>query len=64
MLTPVAEGVLVRQSELLQNNAVAVQGRDGVLAGDPAAADHPPPDARRHQVSGMSTSIRRRTGSS
>ncbi|MEU4393822.1 MBL fold metallo-hydrolase [Kribbella sp. NPDC023855] len=35
MLTQVAEGVLVHQSELLQNNAVAVQGRDGVLLVDP-----------------------------
>ena len=31
MLTQVAEGVLVHQSELLQNNAVVVQGRAGVL---------------------------------
>ncbi|MGH3359300.1 MAG: MBL fold metallo-hydrolase [Nocardioidaceae bacterium] len=31
MLTQVAEGVLVHQSELLQNNTVAVQGRAGVL---------------------------------
>ena len=35
MLTQVAEGVLVHQSELLQNNAVVVQGRDGVLLIDP-----------------------------
>ena len=35
MLTPVAEGVLVHQSELLRNNAVAVQGRAGVLLVDP-----------------------------
>jgi glyoxylase-like metal-dependent hydrolase (beta-lactamase superfamily II) len=35
VLTRVAEGVLVHQSELLQNNAVAVQGRDGVLLVDP-----------------------------
>jgi glyoxylase-like metal-dependent hydrolase (beta-lactamase superfamily II) len=35
MLTQVAEGVLVHQSELLQNNAVAVQGRGGVLLTDP-----------------------------
>ena len=35
MLTPVAEGVLVHQSELLQNNAVVVQGREGVLLVDP-----------------------------
>ena len=35
MLTQVAEGVLVYQSELLQNNAVVVQGRAGVLLIDP-----------------------------
>ncbi len=31
MLKQVAEGVLIHQSELLQNNAVVVQGRTGVL---------------------------------
>ena len=35
MLTHVAEGVLTHQSELLQNNAVVVQGRAGVLLIDP-----------------------------
>ena len=35
MLTQVAEGVQVHQSELLQNNAVVVQGRAGVLLIDP-----------------------------
>jgi glyoxylase-like metal-dependent hydrolase (beta-lactamase superfamily II) len=35
VLTQVADGVLVHQSELLQNNAVAVQGRSGVLLIDP-----------------------------
>ena len=35
MLTQVADGVLVHQSELLQNNAVVVQGRAGVLLVDP-----------------------------
>ena len=35
MLTQVAEGVLVHQSELLQNNAVVVRGRAGVLLVDP-----------------------------
>ncbi|TCC44904.1 MBL fold metallo-hydrolase [Kribbella capetownensis] len=35
MLTQVADGVLVHQSELIQNNAVVVQGRDGVLLVDP-----------------------------
>ena len=35
MLTQVADGVLVHQSELLQNNAVVVKGRAGVLLIDP-----------------------------
>lgn len=35
MLTQVAEGVLIHQSELLQNNAVVVPGRAGVLVVDP-----------------------------
>jgi glyoxylase-like metal-dependent hydrolase (beta-lactamase superfamily II) len=35
MLTQVAEGVLVHQSELLQNNTTVVQGRAGVLLVDP-----------------------------
>ncbi len=35
MLTQVAEGVFVHQSELLRNNAVVVQGRAGVLLVDP-----------------------------
>ena len=35
MLTQVADGVLVHQSELLQNNSVVVQGRAGVLLVDP-----------------------------
>ncbi|MEU4512363.1 MBL fold metallo-hydrolase [Nonomuraea wenchangensis] len=35
MLTQVAEGVLVHQSPLLQNNAVVVQGPTGVLLVDP-----------------------------
>ncbi|MEV4893495.1 MBL fold metallo-hydrolase [Nonomuraea sp. NPDC055795] len=35
MLRQVAEGVLVHQSELLQNNTVVVRGRDGVLLVDP-----------------------------
>ena len=35
MLRRVADGVWVHQSELLQNNAVAVQGRGGVLLVDP-----------------------------
>jgi glyoxylase-like metal-dependent hydrolase (beta-lactamase superfamily II) len=35
VLTQVAEGVLVHQSELLQNNSVVVRGRTGVLLIDP-----------------------------
>ena len=35
MLKQVAEGVLVHQSELLQNNAIVVQGRTGALLIDP-----------------------------
>ncbi|GAB2662972.1 MBL fold metallo-hydrolase [Kribbella swartbergensis] len=35
MLRQVAEGVLIHQSELLQNKAVVVQGRAGVLLIDP-----------------------------
>lgn len=35
MLTQVAEGVLVHQSELLRNNSTVVQGRSGVLLVDP-----------------------------
>ncbi|MCG3754256.1 MBL fold metallo-hydrolase [Amycolatopsis sp. Poz14] len=35
MLSQAAEGVLVHQSEVLENNAVVVQGRDGVLLVDP-----------------------------
>jgi glyoxylase-like metal-dependent hydrolase (beta-lactamase superfamily II) len=35
MLTQVADGVLVHQSELLRNNAVVVQGGAGVLLVDP-----------------------------
>jgi len=35
MLKQVAEGVLVHQSKLLQNNTIVVQGKDGVLLIDP-----------------------------
>ena len=35
MLSQVADGVLVHQSELLQNNTIVVQGRAGVLLVDP-----------------------------
>ncbi|WP_369258162.1 MBL fold metallo-hydrolase [Geodermatophilus amargosae] len=39
MLTQVAEGVLVHQSALLQNNAVVVRGPTGVLLIDPGITD-------------------------
>lgn len=39
MLTQVAEGVLIHQSELIQNNAVVVDGRAGVLVVDPGITD-------------------------
>ena len=35
MLNPVADGVWTHQSELLENNAAAVQGDTGVLLVDP-----------------------------
>jgi glyoxylase-like metal-dependent hydrolase (beta-lactamase superfamily II) len=39
VLRPVAEGVLVHQSALIQNNAVVVQGEAGVLLVDPGLTD-------------------------
>jgi glyoxylase-like metal-dependent hydrolase (beta-lactamase superfamily II) len=39
VLTQVADGVLVHQSQLLENNAVVVQGRAGVLLVDPGLRD-------------------------
>jgi glyoxylase-like metal-dependent hydrolase (beta-lactamase superfamily II) len=39
VLTQITEGVLVHQSELLENNAVVVQGRAGVLLVDPGLTD-------------------------
>ncbi|MEU0491483.1 MBL fold metallo-hydrolase [Nocardiopsis sp. NPDC006139] len=39
MLTQVAEGVLIHRSELLRNNTVVVQGREGVLLIDPGLTD-------------------------
>jgi glyoxylase-like metal-dependent hydrolase (beta-lactamase superfamily II) len=39
VLRQVAEGVLVHQSTLLENNAVVVQGRAGVLLVDPGLTD-------------------------
>lgn len=39
MLTQVAEGVLVHESEFLQSNAVVVQGPDGVLLIDPGITE-------------------------
>jgi glyoxylase-like metal-dependent hydrolase (beta-lactamase superfamily II) len=38
MLQPIAEGVLVHESEFIQSNAVVVEGRDGVLLIDPGIA--------------------------
>jgi glyoxylase-like metal-dependent hydrolase (beta-lactamase superfamily II) len=40
MLRQVADGVLIHQSELLQNNTVVVQGRAGVLLIDPGVTGH------------------------
>ena len=40
MLTQVADGVLVHQSEFVQSNAVVVQGRAGVLLVDPGVQGH------------------------
>jgi glyoxylase-like metal-dependent hydrolase (beta-lactamase superfamily II) len=39
MLKQVAEGVLTHQSALLENNAVVVQGQDGVLLVDPGLTE-------------------------
>lgn len=39
MLSRVADGVLTHQSELLENNAVVVQGRSGVLLVDPGLTE-------------------------
>ncbi|WP_105032564.1 MBL fold metallo-hydrolase [Arthrobacter ruber] len=39
MLTQVAEGVLVHQSELIRNNAVVIDGSTGVLLVDPGIRD-------------------------
>ncbi|MFI5911895.1 MBL fold metallo-hydrolase [Dactylosporangium sp. NPDC051541] len=40
MLTQVADGVLVHESEFVQSNAIAVHGREGVLLIDPGIQDH------------------------
>ncbi len=40
MLRPVAEGVLIHQSEFMQSNAVVVQGRAGVLLIDPGVTGY------------------------
>ncbi|GAA3209698.1 MBL fold metallo-hydrolase [Dactylosporangium siamense] len=40
MLTQVADGVLVHESEFVQSNAVVVQGRAGVLLIDPGVQEH------------------------
>src|SRR6185312_15647529 len=39
-LRPVAEGVLIHESEFCQSNAVVVQGRAGVLLIDPGVQGH------------------------
>jgi glyoxylase-like metal-dependent hydrolase (beta-lactamase superfamily II) len=39
MLTRVAEGVLVHESEFIQSNAVVVEGREGVLLVDPGITE-------------------------
>jgi glyoxylase-like metal-dependent hydrolase (beta-lactamase superfamily II) len=46
VLTQVAEGVLVHQSQLLQNNTVVVQGRAGVLLIDPGVTGDEWPASR------------------
>ncbi|RKN45274.1 MBL fold metallo-hydrolase [Micromonospora endolithica] len=62
MLTQVAEGVLIHQSELLQNNAVVVQGRAGALLIDPgitgdemACLAQDLSDSGQHCVAGFAT---------
>lgn len=62
MLTQVADGVLVHQSELLENNAVVVHGRTGVLLVDPgltgdemACLANDLADSDRPVVAGFST---------
>ena len=39
MLTQIADGVFVSESEFLQSNSVVVRGRDGVLVVDPGLTD-------------------------
>ncbi len=62
MLTRIAEGVLVHQSELLQNNTVVVRGRAGALLVDPGVRDaemaclaHDLREAGQPVVAGFST---------
>ena len=62
MLTQVADGVLVHESEFVQSNAVVVHGRDGVLVIDPGVhADeldciaNDLSDAGQNVVAGFST---------
>ena len=40
MLTQVADGVLVHESEFVQSNTIVVHGRSGVLLIDPGVQDH------------------------
>ncbi|RKS76694.1 glyoxylase-like metal-dependent hydrolase (beta-lactamase superfamily II) [Actinomadura pelletieri DSM 43383] len=62
MLTQVGEGVLVHQSELLQNNTIVVQGEAGVLLIDPgiqasemACLAHDLSESGRRVVAGFAT---------
>ncbi|MGY6652860.1 MBL fold metallo-hydrolase [Amycolatopsis sp. TRM77291] len=62
MLTQIAEGVLVHQSVLLENNAVVVEGADGVLLVDPgltgaemACLAHDLADSGRPVAAGFAT---------
>ncbi len=40
MLTPIADGVLVHESEFIKSNAVVVHGRAGALLVDPGVQEH------------------------
>src|SRR6478735_10720349 len=62
MLTQVAEGVFVHQSELLRNNSVVVHGRSGALVVDPGLTEgeltdlaHGIREAGRSVVAGFAT---------
>jgi glyoxylase-like metal-dependent hydrolase (beta-lactamase superfamily II) len=62
MLKPVAEGVLIHESEFLQSNAIVVQGEEGVLLIDPGVREvemaclaHDLSDSGQTVVAGFST---------